>query len=250
MTDPEPRTSRPPRLRALLPVTGLLVRNQLTRGRVVALAALGIVGIVVGALTTGASVLDPTAQGTRFVNLYALSLLTPVVALVFGAGVLGDLVEDRSLVHLWLPPVPRWVIAVGAWIATMAVCLPFTVGLGTAMAAATGGGRDLVLGTLWATTLGMIAYTGLFTALGLRFRRALIWGFAYVLIWETFIARAGAGAARLSIVSYLRSILSAWTGAGLELADRDLVWSYVVPIAVGVLAIIYTTRRLSRTDVD
>lgn len=238
-----------PSLRAFGPVTTLLIRNQATRGRMAALAALGVVGIVVGALTTGSSVLDPTIEGTRFVDVYGLSLLTPVVALVFGAGVLGDLVEDRSLVYLWLPPVPRWVIALAAWVATMAVCVPFTVGMAVAMAAATGGGPDLIVGTVWSTGLGLIAYSGLFTALGLRFRRALVWGFAYLLIWENFVAQAGAGAARLSILSYLRSVLSAWTGAGLELADRDLVFSYIVPVVVGVLAIVYATRRLRTTDV-
>ncbi len=248
MTD----TARPPRFAAVaafVPLTRLLLRNQATRGRVAALVAIGIVGIVVGAVTTASSALDPAVQGTRFVHTFALSLLVPVVALVFGAGALGDLVEDRSLVYLWLPPVPRWVVALAAWCATLLVCAPLTVGMATITAAATGGGTDLIVGTLWSTTLGLIAYSGLFTALGLRFRRALVWGFAYLLIWENFVAQAGAGAARLSILSYTGSLLSAWTGAGLELADRDLVFSYVVPVAVGVGAIVYTAWRLGRSDV-
>lgn len=234
-------------LRAL---TMLLLRNQATRGRLFALAALGAVGVLVGAIVTDNSTLDATVAGTRFVNLYGLSLLTPVVALVFGAGALGDLVDDRSLVYLWLPPVPRWVIALAAWIATLIVCSPFTLGASVLMAAATGGGADLIVGTLWASLLGLVAYSGLFTALGLRFRRALVWGFAYLLIWENFVAQAGDGAARLSILSYLRSVLSAYTGAGLELADRDLTASVIVPIVVGVCGVAYTARRLHTTDVD
>lgn len=235
------------RLRAL---TELLVRNQATRGRLLALGALAIVGVLVGAVVTDNSPLDPMIAGTRFVNLYGLSLLTPVVALVFGAGSLGDLVEDRSLVYLWLPPVPRWQIALAAWAATLIVSSPFTIGASVAMALTTGGGSDLVIGTFWASLLGTIAYTGLFTALGLRFRRALVWGFAYLLIWENFVAQAGAGAARLSILSYLRSVLSAYTGAGLELADRALGASFVVPIVVGLCGVAYTVRRLGTTDVD
>ncbi|MBS1848459.1 MAG: hypothetical protein JST73_09300 [Actinobacteria bacterium] len=234
-------------LRAL---TMLFVRNQATRGRIVGLAVLAVTGIIVGALATGSTAIDPTVAGTRFVNLYGLSLLTPVVALVFASGSLGDLVEDRSLVYLWLPPVPRWVIALAAWVASLLVCLPFTVGASVVMAAATGGGTDLMIGTTWASLIGLVGYSGLFTALGLRFRRALVWGFAYLLIWENFIAQAGAGAARLSILSYLRSILSAYTGAGLQLADRELGWSYVIPALVGVCGIIYATRRLDRQDID
>lgn len=247
---PRPATGRGPALGQLRALTVLLLRNQATRGRLLALAALGIVGVLVGAVVTDSSPLDATVAGTRFVNLYGLSLLTPVVALVFGAGALGDLVDDRSLVYLWLPPVPRWVIALAAWVATLIVCVPFTVGVSVVMAAVTGGGGDLVLGTMWASLLGLVAYSGLFTALGLRFRRALVWGFAYLLIWENFIAQAGDGAARLSILSYLRSVLSAYTGAGLELADRDLTMSFIVPIVVGLIGVAYTARRLHTTDVD
>lgn len=247
---PAPRTGRPGVLGPLRALVLLLLRNQATRGRVAALAGLGAIGIVVGAVVTGNATFDATTAGTRFVDLYGLSLLTPVVALVFGAGALGDLVEDRSLVYLWLPPVPRWVIALAAWIATLLACLPFTVGASVVMAAATGGGTDLVIGTMWASLLGLIAYSGLFTALGLRFRRALVWGFAYLLIWENFIAQAGDGAARLSILSYLRSVLSAYTGAGLELANRDLTVAFVAPVVVGLTGVAYTARRLRTTDVD
>lgn len=231
-------------------LTTLLVRNQATRGRLVALGALAVVGILVGAVVTDNSPLDATIAGTRFVNLYGLSLLTPVVALVFGTGSLGDLVEDRSLVYLWLPPVPRWQIGLAAWCATVIVSIPFTLGAALLMAVATGGGTDLVIGTAWAGLVGTIAYTGVFTALGLRFKRALVWGFAYLLIWENFIAQAGAGAARLSILSYLRSLLSAYTGAGLSLADRDLTLSFIVPVVVGLCGVAYTVRRLHTTDVD
>lgn len=241
---------RPQALTVFRSLVALLVRNQATRGRLWALGALAVIGVIVGAFVTDNSTLDATIAGTRFVNLYGLSLLTPVVALVFGAGVLGDLVEDRSLVYLWLPPVPRWVIAGAAWVATLIVSLPFTVGASTVMAVATGGGSDLVIGTVWASLLGMVAYSGVFTALGLRFRRALVWGFAYLLIWENFVAQAGDGAARMSILSYLRSVLSAYTGAGLKLASRDLTFSFVVPLVVGLLAVAYTARRLHTTDVD
>lgn len=237
-------------MRSVRALTALLARNQATRGRLIALGALALVGVLVGAVVTDNSVFDSTIAGTRFVDVYGLSLLTPVVALVFGAGSLGDLVEDRSLVYLWLPPVPRWQIALAAWGATLIVCSPFTIGASVLMAIATGGGSDLVMGTFWASLLGTIAYTGLFTALGLRFRRALVWGFAYLLIWENFVAQAGAGAARLSILSYLRSVLSAYTGAGLELADRALAASFVVPVVVGLCGLAYTVRRLGTTDVD
>ena len=245
------RAAHQPRpAKAFVALYRLLIRNQVTRGRVAALAGLGIVGILVGFLLSSHSRLDATVVGTRFVNGYGLSLLTPVVALVFGAGALGDLVDDQSLVYLWLPPVPRPIIALAAWCATLTVCVPFVLGSLVLIALATGGGTNLVIGTLWSGLVAMIAYTGVFTALGLRFKRALVWGLVYLLIWETFIARAGSGTARLSILSYARSILSAYTGVGLSLADRDLTLSYIVPVVLGFIGVAYTARRLHSQEID
>jgi hypothetical protein len=86
------------RTRALWPLFVLLLRNQVTKGRIAALGGLGILGIAIAPLVTGNTDIDATIAGTRFVNLYCLSLLTPVVSLVFGSGSLGDLVDDRTLV--------------------------------------------------------------------------------------------------------------------------------------------------------
>jgi ABC-2 type transport system permease protein len=238
------------RTRALWPLFVLLLRNQVTKGRIAALGGLGILGIAIAPLVTGNTDIDATIAGTRFVNLYCLSLLTPVVSLVFGSGSLGDLVDDRTLVYLWLPPVPRWSIALAAWMATLVACFPFAVVTSAITALATGGGADLLIGTIWSSLLALVAYSGLFTALGLRYRRALVWGFAYLLIWENFIAQAGNGTARLSILSYARSVLSAYTGAGMKLADRDLTLSFIVPVVVGIAAVAYTARRLHRQDID
>jgi ABC-2 type transport system permease protein len=236
-----------PAFRALY---GLLLRNQATKGRMLALGALGLLGVVVAPLSISGSHLDATIRGTRFVDAYCLSILAPVVSLVFGSGALGDLVEDRSLVYLWLPPVPRWVVAAAAWVATVTNSLPFVVGMSMLTAITSGGGSAVVQGAFWASLVAMIAYTGVFTALGLRFRRALVWGLAYVLIWENFVARAGDGTARLSVLSYARSVLSAYTGAGLNLANRELSLSFIVPIGIGLLGVVYTARRLRRQDVD
>ncbi len=41
-------------------------------------------------------------------------LVLPVVALVFGGAALGELREDKTLVYLWLRPMDRWPIVVGA----------------------------------------------------------------------------------------------------------------------------------------
>jgi ABC-2 type transport system permease protein len=116
-------------------------------------------------------------------------------------------------------------------------------------AALTGEGADLVRGTLWSSVLAVVGYSGLFTWLGLRVKRALVWGLAYILLWEGFVASAGRSAARLAIRAYTRSVLARATGVPLKLANVSAAYSVVVPVAVAIVALALTIRRLRRMEV-
>jgi len=227
----------------------LMLRTQLTRARLLALVGLGLVGVIVGFALGQSDVVDPLASGARFINAFGLSLLVPVATLVFASAALGDPNEDGTLVYLWLRPVPRWVIVGAATAAAFTVTWPIVVVPLVLAALLTGAGASLVGATMAAATAAMLAYTGIFVALGLRVKRALVWGLLYIFIWEGFVATANTTAARLAIRSYSRSILSDVTGVSLRLADFTLVSSWLVPLAVGIVAFVYAARRLQRMDV-
>jgi hypothetical protein len=141
-------------------------------------------------------------------------------------------------------------LVLAAFAASLTICLPL-IGIPLVIAAAlVNGGPELVSGTAASATVSVFAYCGLFTAWGIRVRRALPWGLAYILLWEGFAARAGKSAARLALLSYSQSILSEYTGVGLRLATSPLVVGIVVPVAVGLLALAYATHRLNVQDVD
>ena len=53
-------------------------------------------------------------DGATLVNDYGLTVLVPVVALVFSSSTLGDLVDDKTLVYIWLRPVNRLTVAAAA----------------------------------------------------------------------------------------------------------------------------------------
>jgi ABC-2 type transport system permease protein len=172
-----------------------------------------------------------------------------VVALLVASAALGNPAEDGTLVYLWLRPVERWQHATAAYVASLTVALPAVVvplALGAAVARA---GSDAVWGTVASAVVAVVAYCGLFTWLGLRVRRALPWGLAYILIWEGFVAAAGAGASRVALRAYTRSILSEITGQELRLADVSMPFAVVVPLVVGLFMVWLTGRRLQRTDV-
>jgi ABC-2 type transport system permease protein len=173
-----------------------------------------------------------------------------VCALMFASSALGDMVDDRTLVYVWLTPVARRWLALAATLASITVALPLALVPLTIAAAATGAGPELVWATALATAVGTVGYCGLFTALGLRFRRALVWGIAYILVWEGFVATASDAAATLSLRAYTASILSQATGVGLRLGTLTMASGLLVPPAVCAVAIALTTWLLTRTDVD
>jgi ABC-2 type transport system permease protein len=227
----------------------LVLRHQVTPARLLLLGAMGALAVVVAvALVTRAT--DPVEAATEFINEFGLGLAVPVGSLMLASAALGDPVEDETLVYLWLRPTPRWLLATAAWAATLTVTLPLTV-VPLTIAAAVGSDLDagVITGALAATTLGVLAYTGLFTLVGLVFKRSLVWGLVYVFIWEFFVARGGSGAARLSINSYPASVLAHLSGVELRLADRAPVLGVVVPVLVAVVALALTTWRLERAEV-
>lgn len=226
-----------------------LLAGQTTKGRLLGLGALGLVAVILGFAIGAAPDADPIDDGTLMINGFGLSLFVPVVTLVFASAVLGDPNEDGTLVYLWLRPVPRWRIAASALAATLTVALPVVVVPMTVAAAATGAGAGLIGGTLASCVLGTFAYAAVFTWLGLRVRRALVWGLAYVLLWEGFVATAGATPARLAIRAHTRSLLTRISEGPERLVEVSMATAIIAPLVAAAVATALTVRRLQRQDV-
>ncbi|QGG94675.1 ABC transporter permease [Actinomarinicola tropica] len=237
-------------MHGLGPIYRVVLSAIATKARLALLVALGAIAVLLGLAIGSSEPLDRVQSAADMVNGYGLSVLVPVVSLVFASAALGDMTEDNTLVYLWLRPVPRETIATAATLAAATVSLPVvTLPLGLAAALASGGDGGAVVGTVVAAAVCCLAYSGLFTALGLRVKRALAWGITYMLIWEGFVARAGTGSARLSVQAYGRSILAEAADVELRLASIDPIAAVVVPVLVAMVGIALTTRFLHRRDV-
>ena len=88
----------------------VMLRLQFNRTRVLALGALGAVSILVGVLL-GLADNVTISDRINFVNAFGLALVLPVSTLVFASASFGDLVDDQTLVYLWLRDLPRWRLA-------------------------------------------------------------------------------------------------------------------------------------------
>ncbi|MGY9072398.1 MAG: hypothetical protein ACKVHU_05565 [Acidimicrobiales bacterium] len=186
----------------------LFIADLLTKGRVAALAILtgGIVLIAWAVARTSPE--EPVADAVLMLTNVGLALVVPLVSLVFATGSLGNLREDKTLVHVWFTPIATWIVPAAALVASATIAIPpIVVSMGLA-AAVFGTGAQLILATVATALLAAVAYCSLFTLLGVLLRRSLLWGLGYVLIWEGIVAGAGTTAARLSIRVYSTSLLN------------------------------------------
>jgi ABC-2 type transport system permease protein len=245
----QPRPTRHTSAMTTLNLSYQVVLRQLTsRGRIIGLSLLALIAPLAGwALGRADASLD---DSVNLVASVGLGLVLPIVSLVFGGAALGDLREDKTLVYLWLRPMDRWPIVVGAALAAATLTAPITL-VSIALAAfLTDAGNGIVSATLLATVVGLVVYVCVFTLFGVWLKRFIVWGLAYILIWEGFIAQAGPGVARVAMRAYTRSILVERTGADLELADYSLATGIIVPLVVAVAALALASWRLSHQDVD
>ncbi len=235
-------------MKSFLAIYKLVLRHQLTRGRVIliglAIALCGLLGFLFR--NDG----DTKSVTVGFVSVAGLGLIIPVISLLLGSGAMGDWHNDETLVYVWLRPVRRLVIGAGAIAAAITVAVPANLlPMIAAVTMAQQTGEGVLSGTIRATVLVTLAYTSVFTVLGIVVRKPLAFGLIYIFIWEFFVSRAADGAARLSINSYGASMLSRATDISLDFAGRAEWATNVVPITITVVATGLAALRLQRMEV-
>jgi ABC-2 type transport system permease protein len=234
---------------SVITVWWVIVRSIATRVRVAGLGLLGLAAVALGLAVQSAQPADQANAAWTVVDSYGLSVLIPVVALVFASAALGDLAEDGTLVYLWLRPLPRWQLALAAFAASVTVAVPIAVVPLVIGAAASGQGGRWAAAAAAGGLLATSAYSAVFCGLGLRVRRALAWGLVYLLIWEQAVARVSHGAARASLFVNTRSLAAHIAG---HAPPRNAVfWAtgLILPMAVTVVALVLTARSLDRGEV-
>ncbi len=237
-------------MRAFAALYRLVLRTVATRGRLVGFLLIALVGVVVAWQVARSYPDDPVRAAAGLVDVFGLTFLVPVAALVFGTASLGDPTDDSTLVYLWLRPVTRWQIALAAYGAALSFVVPLAVAPTVAAAAVISTAPGVVGGTTLAALLAAVAYTGLFVLLGLLTNRALVWGIGYLLILESFVARGGRSLGALSVHAHAVSVLSRASHVRLRPLDYfALATGVVACLTISVTAAALTTRRLWRAEV-
>ena len=236
-------------LQAIRLTHSVLLKQLITKGRLIGIAIVGVLPILLG-WVIGAQSNDPLEAGVGFVSYMGLSILVPIVALIFASASLGDTREDGTLVYLWLRPISRLSVSTGAWAASVTIALPLTVIPMTISALLLDAGNRVVTATIITSILAVVAYSGLFVTLGLIVKNPVLWGLAYIFIWEAIVASFAKPAAALAVSGYSRAIITGRTNVEFDyLFDPAQSVSILMLIIITIAGIAFSSARLNRLEV-
>lgn len=234
------------RFRALY---GTVLRAIDTRARRVGFLLLGVVGVLVAWAVSTSLGAQPTHHTVGLVDDFNLTFLVPVAALVYGTAAFGDLIDDSTLVYLWLRPVGRTRIVVAAYFAALTFVVPVAVAPVVIEAVVLHAPTAVTRGAAISALVAAVAYTAVFTLLGLLTKRALVWGIGYLLIFESFIARGGRSIGALSIHAHAASVLARAASVKVRLAYFSEPTGVIATIAIALVAIWLSAWRLRHAEV-
>jgi ABC-2 type transport system permease protein len=225
-------------MRGFFAITRVTLRQLLGGKRLILFGLLALLPPVVMWLSSANLVENRVSNAFNEAPLAIVFLIVlPVVALVLGAGSLGDERRDATLSFLLLRPLPRSLVAGAklwsAWLATTGI-VGTSAGLAAAVVGVRAGDWAYLVPVLVGVAVAALAYCSVFMLLGYFSSRAVLIGLVYVFIWENGISAASAA---LANVSLWRIGVSAYVGlAPGPISGLDDVLGSVAPGAGGAIA--------------
>jgi ABC-2 type transport system permease protein len=237
------------------PIVEVTLRGVLGRRRTLLVALLAAVPVVIAAIIrVGGTTTDGPAVTAGLLDALLVTTVLPLIALVFGTGVLGSELDDGTAVYLLVKPIERWRIVLSkvAVAAGTTVAFVFPSALLAGLVVGAGhGGESIAFGVALAVLPGSLVYTAGFVALSVVTSRALIAGLLYVFIWEGLLAGLFASTALLSVRQYTLA-LAGWIAGddGRAITSSvEVQTAAALAVVVLVVAVAIAIRRLGSWEV-
>jgi ABC-2 type transport system permease protein len=236
-------------------IARITLRQLLSRRRTLLLLLLG------GVLVLAALIFRLAGEEARSLPFTAgllsnlgIGTLMPLVALIFGTGAIGAELEDGTAIFLLAKPISRTTVvltklAVAAVCSAAITCGPMLL---AGLIAAGGLGEGLVVGMTAGAAIGSLLYCAVFVAVSLITGRALVFGLAYVLIWEGLLAGLFAGTRTFSIRQLTLSFADAIGGIPADIFDAPISVTTALLVGAAILAIatVIAIRRLGAYEIS
>jgi ABC-2 type transport system permease protein len=241
----------------IVEIARVTARQLLGRRRTILLALLAAIPVLLALLFRVAGPTSPRALDAFTESVFVamiVTLLLPLVALVFGTAAFGTEIEDGTVVYLLSKPVRRRTVVLAKWMVAGAASLVLTAGAtlltGLIALAGTPNGVENTVGFTVGVAAGAVIYAVVFVALSLVTGRALIAGLLYVLVWEGALADFFSGIRFLSIRQYILGIADA-AGVGGRVTSDNLELGTAVVLALVVVfgALVIAVRRLGSFEI-
>lgn len=176
-----------------------------------------------------------------------LFLLTPMIGLFFGVGVLRADIDDSTLTYPFTRPLGRVWIFGARFAAALALVWMLVVPM-AALCAFEGDGH--LIPFILAGLLGGLAYTAFFALLGVWMKWSTWVGLGWILLWEQGVSLVPGFLGRLALVTHLRAVadqpLAEHTPLTALWTPPPLSLSLAVLLAVPAVALYLAGRRVKR----
>jgi ABC-2 type transport system permease protein len=191
----------------------LTLRQHLRGKRWMVAGALFLLPAVL-AIVLRATAPDVPPVGLEFIFAFMFipQALLPLVALLYGSGLIQDEQEEQTLTYLLIRPIPKWGLYVFKLLATLTttvvLTMIFTALTYVAIYAGTGAEHILLRCAKAAGlhALAVVSYCSLFGLMSLLTKRTLVMGILYAAIVEGFLANLPMSVRLITVIYYTRII--------------------------------------------
>lgn len=232
----------------LLAIIKYSTRKMLFSKRwVIVLLIIILVGAIMG--YAGSWEGDSLQGGTDLMDVLILFFIMPVIAMIYGASLIRNEIDDKSITQVITSPLPRPISYIGYYISlvvTLSIIMVLINSVGwLAFFGQQGmgdGAGSILLIMMALGVIGSIAYSSLFLMSSVIFKRPIYIGLFYAFIWEGFVGSIPGAIGKYTLKHFIRSIGSGWLdfgeislydGASAGTAFGVLIGITIVCLAVG-----------------
>src|SRR5664280_1159797 len=170
---------------AAIPLMGrVTLRQLLGRRRTILLVLLAAIPVLLALVFRAANDADLAGFASGVLDAVAVTLLLPIVAVLFGTAAFGAEIEDGTILYLLAKPISRWAIIVAKLVGAAGMTAFLTIASvfisGAIVLAPLGeDGAQATRAFVAAMLVGSVCYVSVFMVLSLFTRRALLIGLVY-----------------------------------------------------------------------
>lgn len=239
-------------LTAVLEISRITLRQLTGRRRTLLLVLLSALPILLAVAFRLANATEVDRFTRTSFDAITVTILMPLVAILFGAGAFGAEIDDGTVVYLLAKPIRRVWIVLAKAVSAMVMAVLLT-GISTAIAGiivlgSVPDGIQVVEAQVLGVVVGSVCYASLFMTVSLFTRRALVLGIGYMLIWEGALSVLLSGIANYSIRQYALGAAGLIYKLPIETARLSPETGMTLAIGLLVITLVVATWKLMRFE--